>query len=215
MSESTAKPYLEYLDKEMTIMGILSTFAVALPSFAMTQFLGAEEKSVVGTIWLFNKEAIIAACSASLWAALAFYRQRSGLAYWYGQLAISISPAPVHAAADTSGCIESANSWSTWRGYAAGFWMLYLGLYLFGASILVKPLPLTSAWFWAPATVAIGLALLSWWWRQRYSNEDDPEPPGLTHRKKEIRKALRLSAPTTATSPKAAAPTRGTAAHHR
>ena len=33
------KPYLEYLDKEMTIMGLLSAFSVALASFATEKLL--------------------------------------------------------------------------------------------------------------------------------------------------------------------------------
>lgn len=191
MSEPEAvKPYLEYLDKEMSIMGILSTFAVAVPSFALSQLLG--DNSRLEALWLAEKPTFLTAIGACLLAALAFYRQRSALAYWYGQLAIAIAPGGDKVAARRKPieCIESANSWDTWRMYLAAFWFLYAGLYLFGLAFMELGLGITSPAVLLPAAIAAGAATMSWYFRQRYSDSERPEPPWCTTMRTSLRKTI-------------------------
>jgi hypothetical protein len=44
------KPYLDYLDKEMMIMGILSAFAVAAPAGILVTSIGKDSK-IAGQFW--------------------------------------------------------------------------------------------------------------------------------------------------------------------
>jgi len=74
--------YLEYLDREMTIMGILSTFSVALAALVIERIASAQTLTVLQMVW--DKSAIyllVGSASALVGAAL-FYKQRSLLA-WY------------------------------------------------------------------------------------------------------------------------------------
>ena len=53
MSDPTEKPektYLDYLDKEMTIMGLLSTFCVAVVALALERVASAKEGGLVA-VW--------------------------------------------------------------------------------------------------------------------------------------------------------------------
>lgn len=175
-------------------MGILSTFAVAVPSFALAQLLGADDGTTLALRWSCNMPVFIAGSGVGFLAALAFYRQRSALAYWYGQIAMSISPA--HEKSDggspKSG-IESANSWRTWRSYVAGFYFLYLSLFLFALGFIKQEVTLMAWYVIAPCMVTALAACLSWYWRQRYSYEDEPTPAWFAKRKERVRRILKIS----------------------
>ena len=88
-----AEPYLEYLDKEMTIMGILTAFAGGVPSLVLDRTAGASTSSPFSALWEVERPLILCGSLALFLAALYFYRQRSLLAYYYGQLALSTTPA--------------------------------------------------------------------------------------------------------------------------
>jgi hypothetical protein len=78
------KPYLDYLDKEMTIMGVLSTFCLAVPALFFERIIAANEKSIghdflnrlvsMGSIYMITASVLM------LFAAMYFYKQRSLLA---------------------------------------------------------------------------------------------------------------------------------------
>jgi hypothetical protein len=75
------KAYLEYLDKEMTIMGILSTFCVVAASLVIDRTAGAEKTSYLATmIWAHQMGYVLFGSSLLLAAGLFFYLQRSRLA---------------------------------------------------------------------------------------------------------------------------------------
>lgn len=95
------KPYLDYLDKEMTIMGLLSAFSVALASFATERIVNAE-KGFLHDIWLVGRDHVIAGAATAILAAFFFYLQRSHLAWYYGQIALAQSRR-----ADTPDAVEA------------------------------------------------------------------------------------------------------------
>jgi hypothetical protein len=76
------KPYLEYLDKEMTIMGILSGFCVAVLALVVDKIAGAKDQTPLASLWTDQSETWLIGAGALLVSALFFYRQRSHLA-WY------------------------------------------------------------------------------------------------------------------------------------
>jgi hypothetical protein len=130
MPDDKTKLYLEYLDKEMTIMGILSTFAVAAVSFVLNKFLSVEDNKqiLLLDVWTHGSSYIIAASALMLISALYFYRQRSLLAWHYGQICLCLNRKP----SEVRKFLDDADSWETWIHYkwAFGFLFLALGEYL-------------------------------------------------------------------------------------
>src|ERR1700722_3660809 len=81
------KSYFGYLEKEMAIMGILSAFSIGALSAVLWKVAGAEDNSWFQLVHAQNKGQIIVASVFMAAAALQFYRQRSLLAYYYGEIA--------------------------------------------------------------------------------------------------------------------------------
>lgn len=65
------KPYLEYLDKEMFIMGILSAFSVAVATLPVEQVL-SEKKSPVSQLFIMRDAHVVAGILLALLAAFLF-----------------------------------------------------------------------------------------------------------------------------------------------
>jgi hypothetical protein len=113
--------YLTYLDKEMTIMGILSGFCVATLAASIKVFT-SKDASAAQLLWQVCPLPILLAHAMLLFAALAFYRQRSLLAWYYGQIALEDS-------GYSTGCdlyqwLANADGWDTWINHQRGFWFL-------------------------------------------------------------------------------------------
>lgn len=79
--------YLEYLDKEMTILGILSTFAVAVVALFLQQIGSAENGKLFFALWTQAGWYVLAGSVSILLSAVCFYNQRAILARHYGRLA--------------------------------------------------------------------------------------------------------------------------------
>ena len=114
------KTYLEYLDKEMTIMGILSAFSVALASFT-TERIASAQNGFLRDIWLAGRDHVIGGAATAVLAAFFFYLQRSHLAWYYGQIALAQSRGK-----DVEEWLEAADGWGTWVRYQTGFIALTL-----------------------------------------------------------------------------------------
>jgi hypothetical protein len=87
-----ANNYLQYLDKEMTIMGILSTFCVAVVALVLDRVGSAEPSKQTFFYFLWKNQSfyIVLGSSCIALAAALFYQQRSALAWFYGQISLSI-----------------------------------------------------------------------------------------------------------------------------
>ena len=124
-----AKPYLDYLDKEMTIEGILSAFCVAVGGVAFDRVLGVKAdgaSSLVGQLQNFSYPFVLAAIVGVVTAALFFYLQRSTLAWHYGEISFAVATelaggaGEAHAASALES-LEDAHSWSAWNRYKFGW----------------------------------------------------------------------------------------------
>src|SRR6266581_6587264 len=116
--EDSTNRYLEYLDKEMSIMGILSTFCVAVPALILERLASATAGELV-TIWQAGERCFWTGSVLFLVAAALFYKQRSLLAFYYGRIALADST-------DGVGAVkwkECADSWTAWLPYHFGFWL--------------------------------------------------------------------------------------------
>ena len=158
MAEQGIK-YLDYLDKEMTIMGILSTFCVAAASLVIER-TGRTESD-----WFFqslrNGHLLSVFCgSAALMAAgLCFYLQRSKLAHFYGSICMSMAQPGYHEW-NTSRWLLEAYSWFAWIRYRIGFIFLMTTSVLYTHATyrtLLPDAPACKGWAWA----ALGAVLVA------------------------------------------------------
>lgn len=136
-----AKDYREYLDKEMTIMGILSAVSVAAPAGVLNTVLG-EQTGLRGLLWLTGRHFIVLGSVLSVLAALYFYKQRSLLAWYYGQISLrgAIEEDPT-ASAEVRELIRGADSWESWWPYSWGFTVVCAALsaYVFAFFFCLVP----------------------------------------------------------------------------
>lgn len=130
MAFGEPKEYLEYLDKEMTIMGILSTFCVAAAALVVDRVGTAEHDSFFRTLSRDHAVSVFVGSGFLFVAGLCFYLQRSKLAHFYGSICISTIHPGYHPW-DTSRWLKEAYSWRTWLRYRAGFSFLMATSVLF------------------------------------------------------------------------------------
>lgn len=179
MDDSVAR-YCDYLDKEMTIMGLLSGFAIIVPALFLDRTAGAPiaEPTFLSTLWATERPFVIAGCIACMVAALCFYSQRSLLAYFVGQIMLSTTPA-AYKNSPTKKLIEEADAWSTWHRYSAGFAFLFAGFALYAVALLhpyvAGALPWSQGWtiaaVLAPFMVGVGTQIAV---RHTFRYEDEP-----------------------------------------
>src|SRR5690348_5833837 len=82
------KDYVGYLDKEMSIMGILSGVSVVAPGGILSAVM-ASDKSAATQLWSSSSYIIVAGAALCIIAGLCFYKQRSRLAWFYGQICLT------------------------------------------------------------------------------------------------------------------------------
>jgi hypothetical protein len=137
-----AKPYLDYLDKEMTIMGILSAFSIAAPAAVLGTLL-SKDSGVSAQIWAGQQAFIAAGSALCAVAAFLFYKQRSLLAWYYGQLSLTeaLGGQVIAVYEEVKEYLLMADSWQTWLSYCLGFTLLGAGFieYLLAIFFLLAP----------------------------------------------------------------------------
>jgi hypothetical protein len=115
-----AKNYLDYLDKEMSIMGVLSTFCLAVPSLFFERVISADPNSIAHDflvkLWCNGSVYLVIASVLMLFGAAFFYKQRSKLAWYYGQIALKMA-LPSYTARELDQWLKDADSWETWIPY--------------------------------------------------------------------------------------------------
>jgi hypothetical protein len=136
-----SKDYLNYLDKEMTIMGILSAISVAAPAGILNAVLG-EQSGTRALLWLTGRHFIVVGSALCVLAAFYFYKERSGLAWFYGQICLvnALDDTP-SASTELRELLRGADSWESWWSYSWGFTLLVAGFtaYLFALFFYLVP----------------------------------------------------------------------------
>jgi hypothetical protein len=168
------KEYLDYLDKEMTIMGILSTFCIAALAVVLRATLGAgtDEKHLL-TLWEQAKTPVVLSQVLLLAGALWFYRQRSHLAWCYGQIVLSLTSA-ADPFRDTTDWLHTTDAWSSWLHYRRGFGCLALAVLYALAAALHKNLN-GQYWAWHVGLAAYtGFAIVQTGVLNRFAHSNRP-----------------------------------------
>lgn len=130
MSDPTeaTKGFLEYLDKEMTIMGILSTFCFATAALVIDRAASADKTSFFKDILTHHPTQVFIGSGFLMVAGLCFYLQRSRLAHFYGSTCISLA-APSATEWSTNRWHIESYTWATWIRYRMGFlFLIYTGI---------------------------------------------------------------------------------------
>jgi len=171
------KGYLEYLDKEMTIMGLLSAFAVAVTSFATERTLNAE-KGFLNQIAAIGKLHVLAGAASALLAALFFYLQRSHLAWYYGQTTLAQARG-ASSPASVEDWLTWSDGWDGWLSYQTGFAVLTLSIFYYAyavAETLFQKLstvsPLNSILL--PFLAVVVIESTRWYVLKAFPQEDRP-----------------------------------------
>lgn len=171
------KAYLDYLDKEMTIMGILSTFGVAATALILDRVMTNGEKATVIGKDINGHPLQMFVCAAMfLGAALYFYLQRSTLALYYGEICMSIAR-PDLSNWDTQSWLKEAGSWATWARYRVGLLFLALALIVAGHVIYQAVYPSLPHLYWIEwllAALMVTLLIAHNMVLSAYRYDDDP-----------------------------------------
>jgi hypothetical protein len=183
MADTSAKPYLDYLKTEMTIMGVLSAFSVAVAGVVLDKESGGKTTGSFADTWAsYAVLWLISACGWML-AALAFYRQRSLLAYYYGQLALTELEDRPSWVLSRAKLLYECDSWETWRWYRTGFTaMAGAAAVMISITILVcanstnRSSVHDATLFWLPIVIVaiILFGLLQWYVMTKYWDDEDP-----------------------------------------
>jgi hypothetical protein len=162
----------------MTIMGILSTFCIAAAGLVV-KFATDGDDHWLHAIWEHSEALVSAGCAALVIAAYLFYRQRSMLAWHYGQVSLALIPGGHPYAKSLRSLITDADTWSTWVSYRIGKNFMFLGFVEYGF-ILVRD---NLRWQWidnhilsiaVPTTLAFVLSLISWRLMWAFVQDDSP-----------------------------------------
>jgi hypothetical protein len=172
-AEERLKLFLEYLHIEMTIMGILSAFCVAAMGLIFSSVITAD-KGFAPELWKAGSWYILAGTFLMALGALSFYRQRSTLAWYYGQLCLSVQPVKV-IKSSTEELLEEADSWNSWLHYHLGFSFTCAALIEYGVAVLasLKPVLASAQMAFAVSSIVCAIASAVFvWWRRRILSED-------------------------------------------
>jgi hypothetical protein len=149
------KAYLEYLDKEMTIMGILSTFCVAAAALVIDRVASADKDSLFRSLASTHPVQVFMGAGLLMGAGLFFYLQRSRLAHCYGSICMSLAE-PDCTEWDTQRWLIETYSWATWIRYRMAFLLLALTPIVFVHALYQTMRPQRPTLWWLEWT-AIGL----------------------------------------------------------
>jgi hypothetical protein len=146
--------YLEYLDKEMTIMGILSTFCVAVAALVIDRVGNALPNTLFARLLTADLIEVLTGAGLIMVAALYFYLQRSLLAYFYGSICFSLISGQ-KSEWNSHQWLDEASSWAAWLRYRLGCMFLAIAFFVFMHVIYVTLNPFSPPLFWLEWTVII------------------------------------------------------------
>lgn len=153
------KVYLDYLDKEMTIMGILSTFCVAAAALVIDRVSSAEHTYFFGRLATDHPVQVYIGSGFLLAAGLCFYLQRSRLAHFYGSICMSRVMPSVTEWKSTERWLVEAYSWAPWLRYRIAFLFLILTSVVYIHVIYQEIYPVKWSLWWLEWTL-LGLSVI-------------------------------------------------------
>lgn len=143
-NQESAKTYLDYIDKEMTFCGIITTFSLACVLFSINKMFGKDD----GPLHIeYNSLYFIIALILLLVAAYLLFKQRSDLAYYYGQISLEISM-PGYTGKSINELFEKVDAWSFWYPYFYAIAIIGCAFAEFVVLIIIALIDNHSAWLY-------------------------------------------------------------------
>ena len=161
-------------------MGILSAVTVAAPAGILNALLSGDKGSVKERLLGAGPFFVLLASASCILAALFFYKQRSLLAWYYGQMCLTESLGDDSAPARVREYLRGADSWETWIPYSWGFTALVTSFVEYVAAALCVFANRDSLFFKLPHLVGLGfplavpIGILQWWVLKHYGFSDQP-----------------------------------------
>src|SRR5262249_2008963 len=137
---------------------------------------GAKDSTELAQLWSEGHSQWLLGSAAILLAAFLFYRQRSHLSWYYGQIAL----AQVRKNTDeesVSSWLTDADSWETWLYYREGFVSLLFGFFQFAVAVIQQEFEMIfchAFTFWLPAIGCIGACVLQRHVLTKFRYDEDP-----------------------------------------
>jgi hypothetical protein len=170
--------YLKYLDKEMTIMGVLSVFSVGFAALPLERIVNATEPSFLHQMWLSGRDHLLIGSALSLLAAVVFYLERSWLAGLYGQIALA------HVRGNTGeytveDWLDEADRRDTWLSYQNGCIMLTVAMLSYGYAVIEARWGIAArvCRWWSmvlPLLVAVSIIAFRWYVQTKFAESWHP-----------------------------------------
>jgi hypothetical protein len=156
---NNVKPYLEYLDKEMTIMGILSAFCIGTAALVAKEVLKISDEGQL--FWAHQADFyyIVTGSGLMLVAAGAFYWQRASLAWHFGQVSLWATDA-MASGRPLLDILQESDTWTVWIPYQAGLWLTAAGILAYFGALLPVPEEL-EVWYVLVLAIAVALVVLA------------------------------------------------------
>jgi hypothetical protein len=151
--------FLDYLDKEMTIMGILSTFCIAAAALVIDRVASADKASFFKSMLADHPVQIFVGSGLLIAAGLFFYLQRSHLAHLYGSTCISMA-APSATEWTTDRWLVEAYTFATWLRYRIGFFLLTMTAIVYAHAIYQQLCPAGDPYLWQEVVLIATLVIL-------------------------------------------------------
>lgn len=163
--------YVKYLENEMTIMGILSSFCLIVIGGCITILSGIAKDNGqwLSAFWHEEGTFISLGLFSLVLSAFFFYRQRSLLSHYVGQIYLGQYSSEL-ADCSTEKLHQRANNWVTWRFYRFAFlWLFTAGLFFARVALLLvlsrdgrlfSLVERQRPWeIWTPAALCVALCL--------------------------------------------------------
>jgi hypothetical protein len=172
----------------MSIMGVLCAFSVGVLALALDRILGSDKPTTLTSLWPHQGACIIVGSILVLISALMFYRQRSLLAWYYGQISLSLIE-PNVTSRNVEHWLREADSWATWVPYRIGWGCLTLAMWTFVAAIIeaaTAPTRLPIAVIWLPILVYTVFEIPHLAVLRKYRYDESPRKQALTAVRKKL-----------------------------
>ena len=147
-------------------MGILSAVSLAAPA-GVLKTIFESERGMLRDIWNGGAVFVVLGSVFGILAAAYFYKQRSTLAWYYGQICLDEALGCGPSGATLKEWLRAADSWAAWWPYSWGVdalamccigYVAAIATYLFGAhSSVVRTIGIL---FWIACVVAVALSAL-------------------------------------------------------
>ncbi len=168
-------------------MGLLSAVSIAAPAAILNSFMGDHPSSFNGELWKEERFFIVFGSILCVAAAMHFYKERSTLAWFHGQISLTgVLEDATSSPAELRELLREADSWETWIPYTWGFTTLVSGalFYMFAILLfLISPISQFLTRHFVPVRVilsggiALGAILIAFLQRHVWSHYKFNENP--------------------------------------